>query len=111
MDTSERLCTEGRDQLTRPGTSAELEEARVAVLGRSSPLTTALRELPRLQPEDRKAAGAALNRVRQELEALFAERRDQLAAAELEHQLAADAVDVTLPGDPIPRGVPHLLTQ
>ena len=44
METSERLRNEGRVQLTRPDTSAGLEEARVAVLGRSSPLTQALRE-------------------------------------------------------------------
>jgi len=111
MDTSERLRNEGREQLTRPTSSAELEEARVAVLGRSSPLTAALRELPSLAPEKRKAAGASLNRVRQELEAVYAERRDVLAGAELEVRLAADAVDVTLPGDPVAIGVPHLLTQ
>jgi phenylalanyl-tRNA synthetase alpha chain len=81
------------------------------VLGRSSVLTQALRELPSLEPAERRERGAELNRVRVALEELHAERRDALAADELDRRLRLDAVDVSLPGDPVPRGVPHLLSK
>jgi phenylalanyl-tRNA synthetase alpha chain len=101
----------GRSRIEAATTSAELEDARVAVLGRGSELTTALRELGTLPPAERGPRGQALNRVRGALEALFSGRRDALATAELNERLRADAVDVTLPGDPVPHGVLHVLTQ
>jgi phenylalanyl-tRNA synthetase alpha chain len=111
MERGDELERRGRERLAAAGTTAELEDARVHVLGRSSALTLALRELSTLPGDERKARGAELNQVRVALERLHAERRDALAAGELERRLQEDAVDVTLPGDPVPRGVPHLLQQ
>jgi phenylalanyl-tRNA synthetase alpha chain len=111
QDVSEQLERDGREQIERASTAAELEDARVAVLGRSSALTGELRGLASLPPEERGPRGASLNRTRQALEALLAERRALLEAAELERRLLEDAVDVTLPGDVVPRGVAHLLSQ
>ena len=106
--TLERL---GRERMTAATTSAELEDARVETLGRGSALTLALRELGQLPPEVRGPRGAELNRVRLALELLHRERADAHAHVELERRLRDDAVDITLPGDPVPRGVQHLLTQ
>ena len=106
--TLERL---GRERLAAARTLAEVEEARVEVLGRSGALTLELRGLGALPAELRGPRGQELNRVRIALEEAFGERQQTLGAAELEQRLRDDAVDVTLPGDPIPRGVPHLLSQ
>ncbi len=106
----ERIAAEGREAIGRTATSAELEEARVAILGRSAPLTLALRGVGSLPPEERGAAGKALNDVRRALEAELAARAAVLADEELEARLASDAVDVTLPGRPLGEGRLHLLT-
>src|SRR4051812_26919632 len=111
MEDAASLERQGREQLERATSAAELEDARVEALGRSSALTLALRELGVLPSELRGARGQELNRVRGELERLHSQLREQLEARELDVALRAEAVDVTLPGDPVPRGTPHLLTQ
>jgi phenylalanyl-tRNA synthetase alpha chain len=111
MEDAASLELQGREQLERATTAAELEDARVEALGRSSALTLALRELGALPAELRGARGQELNRVRGELERLHGQLRERLEARELDAALRAEAVDVTLPGDPVPRGTAHLLTQ
>ena len=86
-------------------TLAELDEARVAYLGRKSPLKLALRDV-----RDRDS-GMALNAARQAIEAAVAAKQEELERAELEQRLATERVDVTLPGTPHPRGHLHLITQ
>jgi phenylalanyl-tRNA synthetase alpha chain len=87
-------------------TSAELEELRVGYLGRKAELTAVLRGISELPEAQRGEVGGAANRARKELEALLEERAGQLDASELESRLAADRLDVTLPGAP-PRPVGH----
>ena len=92
-------------------TVAELDEARVRYLGRSSELKLALREV-----RDRET-GMALNAVREALEAAFAARQEELERAELSERLATERVDVTLPAELLgtvrvrPRGSLHPTTQ
>jgi phenylalanyl-tRNA synthetase alpha chain len=91
-------------------TLAELEDARVRYLGRSSELKLALREV-----RDRET-GMALNAVREAIEAAFAARQEELERAELEERLASERVDVTLPAELLgdvrvrPRGTLHPTT-
>jgi len=92
--------------------TAELEELRVRYLGRKAELTGILRGIGELPPERRGEVGGAANRARKELEALLEERAARLEAAELDARLAADRVDVTLPGaPPRPVGHPHLIAR
>jgi phenylalanyl-tRNA synthetase alpha chain len=86
-------------------TLGELDEARVAYLGRKSELKLALRDV-----RDRES-GMALNAVREAIEAAVEARQEELERAELEQRLATERVDVTLPGTPHPRGHLHLITQ
>ena len=76
-------------------------------LGRKAELTTMLRSIKDLPPEQRGPVGKGGNEVKQALEALLDERTAALAGSELDEQLRADAIDVTLPGDP-PRAAGHL---
>jgi phenylalanyl-tRNA synthetase alpha chain len=85
--------------------AAELEEARVRYLGRKSELAQALRRV-----RDREA-GMLLNGIRQRLEAAVGDRERSLADEELERRLREEVVDVTLPGEELPVGHLHPITQ
>ena len=89
-----------------------LEALRVRFLGRKSELTAILRAISGLEPSERGSVGAAANRARRELEDELGARREQLEAAAIERALAADSIDVTLPGTPpVAAGHLHLLTR
>ncbi|HWC25430.1 MAG TPA: phenylalanine--tRNA ligase subunit alpha, partial [Solirubrobacteraceae bacterium] len=106
-----QLREEAEAAIAAAATSAELEELRVRYLGRKAELPNILRGIASLPPEQRGPTGRAANEVRQALEALIAQRGEQLAAGELEERLRRDVVDVTLPGaPPQPVGHLHLLT-
>ncbi len=105
------LRAEAEAAIAGATTSAELEEQRVRYLGRKAELPNALRTIADLEPEQRGPTGKAANQARQALEALIAQRAQQLDASELERRLETDRVDVTLPGSPPqPVGRHHLLT-
>jgi phenylalanyl-tRNA synthetase alpha chain len=82
---------------------ARLEEAKARYLGKEGVLTAELKGLGKLPPEERRNAGAAINGAKERIEAALQERREALKSAALDAQLAAEALDVTLPG----RGCGH----
>jgi len=107
----EQLRAEGERAVAGAATTAALEEARVRHLGRRAELPNLLRGVAELPPDQRGAVGKAANEARRALEDQIAARARELEAAELDARLAADRVDVTLPGDPPqPTGRLHLLT-
>src|SRR3954451_23932038 len=93
-----------------PGTN-ELEDVRVRFLGRKAELPNLLRGVAQLPPAERGVVGRAANEARKALEEAIAARAAELEAGELDAQLAADVVDVTLPGSPaLAPGRLHLIT-
>ena len=84
-----------------------LEALELDVLGRKGRLTTILRGIGGLPPEDRPRVGAVANVVRQAVEAALAERGAVLRSSALETRLRNETIDVTLPGRPIRRGTLH----
>jgi phenylalanyl-tRNA synthetase alpha chain len=107
----DQLRNEAEQAIVSAGSSAELEELRVRYLGRRAELPQMLREVAKLEPEQRAAVGKAANETRQALERQIEQRGAELAGSELEQQLATDAVDVTLPGaPPQPLGRLHVIT-
>src|SRR5438093_9825768 len=86
---------------------ADLEDAETMALGRKAPMSALKRELGGLAEEDRRTLGRLLNQAREAIEAAIAGRREMLAAREEQVALAADRVDVTLPGRPHEPGHPH----
>lgn len=90
---------------------AALEALRIAVLGRQGRLTLLMRGLGKLAPEERRARGAAYNRLKDEIVEAIAKRRDVLDAAALSSGLAAERVDVTLPPPPEPAGSIHSINR
>ncbi len=77
---------------------AALDAVRVAYLGKKGEITSRLKTLGQLPPEERSAAGQEINQAKQAVQERLNDRRQTLEAAALEARLAADAVDVTLPG-------------
>ena len=90
-------------------TSAELDQVRVAVIGKAGTLTGYLRSMGQVPKEERAAVGKAVNEARVAVEEALAERKAVLDAAELEAAIDAAAVDVTLPGRAQQMGTRHLI--
>jgi phenylalanyl-tRNA synthetase alpha chain len=112
LDRVEEIAAEATAAIEAAPGTAELEGLRVRFLGRKAELTAILRGIAELPAEERGKVGAAANRVRGELEALISSRAEALDAGEMESRLAADRVDVTLPGaPPRPVGQIHLITR
>jgi phenylalanyl-tRNA synthetase alpha chain len=110
-DRTAELRDQGEAAIAAATSTAELEQVRVAHLGRKAELPNLLRGVAALPPEERGPAGRAANEARKALEAALATRLQELERAELDAALAADRVDVTLPGSPaVPLGHLHLLT-
>ena len=107
VDRIEELKTEALSALAEAGTSGDLETLRVRYLGRSADLTEIKKGIRDLPAEDRKAVGGASNRATREIEAALAERLAGVEASEREERLRAEAVDVSLPGVPYPKGSLH----
>jgi len=78
--------------------AAELENAKARYLGKEGSLTGLLKGLGKLSAEERPAAGARINQVKQQIEAALQSRRDALQNQALQLKLAAESLDVTLPG-------------
>ena len=98
MNDLDLLVQQARAAFDAAPTAAELENAKARFLGKSGSLTELLKGLAALAPEAKKARGAEINQAKQQVEALLSGARERLAQAELEAQLRAEALDVTLPG-------------
>lgn len=85
----------------------QLEQLRVDYLGKKGALTAVLKGLSQLTPEERPAAGAKVNEVKAELQALINERKAALEAEALEAQLASESIDVTAPARGVSSGGLH----
>lgn len=112
IDAITELRDAGLARIAGARTSAELEQLRIALLGRKAELPNLLRGVAELAPEQRGPVGRVANEARGSLEAALEAAGDRIAAAELEARLLSDRIDITLPADPLPRpGRLHLLTQ
>ena len=91
-------------------TAAELENAKARFLGKSGRITEQLKALAALAPDEKKARGALVNAAKQQIETALSVAREALAETELQSQLRAQALDVTLPGRRAGAGGLHPIT-
>ena len=111
MENLEPLATEARDAIAAAADGAALEQLRVDYLGKKGQITALLKGLGKLSPEERPAAGARINVVKQELQELIGTRKSHLESAAVEARLAAETIDVTLPGRGQSTGGVHPVTR
>src|SRR3974377_557523 len=99
--------------ITAAGHDAALEGSRVAGLGKNGTITSLLKTLGTLPPEQRKSQGPLVNGMKDRVNAALAERREAFKAAALEARLNTESVDVTLPVREAPAeiGRVHPITQ
>jgi len=99
------------EDLARARTSQELEQVRLKYLGKKGILTQLLRSMPSLPSADRPVVGREANAAKAEIEAEVARRLAATRAEERSARLAAERIDLTLPGRRPPLGGVHPLTR
>ncbi|HEX2728809.1 MAG TPA: phenylalanine--tRNA ligase subunit alpha [Rubrobacteraceae bacterium] len=103
----EDLKSEALAAVMSARSTSDLEGIRVRYLGRSAELTEIKKSIGTLSPDQRKEIGGVANRVSRAIETSISERLRELSVSEREERLRAEAVDVTLPGVPVPKGNLH----
>ncbi len=98
MNHLDQLVQQATADFAAAADGAQLEQAKARYLGKSGSLTEQLKALGKLAAEERREAGAAINRAKGAIESALEARRQALREAALLEQLAAEALDVTLPG-------------
>ena len=98
MNDLDALVDSARSGFEAATTPSELENEKARFLGKSGRLTELMKGLSALGVEDKKTRGAAINQAKQAIEGALGARRMALADLELQSQLKAEALDVTLPG-------------
>ena len=98
MNELDSLVASAQSLFAQSATPADLENAKAQYLGKSGRITELMKGLAALSVEDKKTRGAVINQAKQAIEAALNQRRQDLADAELQAQLKAEALDVTLPG-------------
>ncbi|WP_295532253.1 phenylalanine--tRNA ligase subunit alpha [uncultured Pseudacidovorax sp.] len=98
MNELDTLVDQARAAFAGARAPAELENAKAQFLGKSGRVTELMKGMAQLPVDEKKTRGAAINMAKQAIEAALNARRQALADAELNAQLQAEALDVTLPG-------------
>jgi phenylalanyl-tRNA synthetase alpha chain len=111
MDDLESRAAQARADIDKADTLEVLDALRVGLLGKSGIVTAALKSLGALAPDERKARGAEVNTVKQALADALAARKQQLEQVELDHRLASEKLDISLPGRDGERGGIHPITR
>jgi len=111
MDNLASLRDEVLEAVNAAVTVAELDEVRVAALGKKGRITGMMKELGSLDPDARRERGQALNVVKDELAAVIDARKQGLEDAALNARLIAESADVTLPARPDAQGTIHPISQ
>lgn len=91
------LLEKAKEEITKQTSSASLDEVRVKYLGKAGIITTEMKKLGSLAPEDRKEAGQAINKVKKELEEIITSKKENLELEEINKKLDSEKLDVTLP--------------
>ncbi|TAL83502.1 MAG: phenylalanine--tRNA ligase subunit alpha [Rhodanobacter sp.] len=111
MDDLESRASQALADIENTETLDGLDALRVGLLGKSGIVTAALKSLGALAPDQRKARGAEVNRVKERLAAALAARKQAMEHVELERRLASETLDITLPGRNGERGGIHPVTH
>ena len=98
MENVNRIVAEGIAAVEAAQDFNALEQIKARYLGKTGELTGLLKTLGQMSPEERKTIGAHINECKNQFQTAFNSKRDALNEAKLQAQLAAEALDITLPG-------------
>lgn len=98
-------------EIAASGDRKTLQAVRVRYLGKKGLLTAELKSLSSLPPGERRQRGQQLNQLKEQLEAAIEAKSEGFRQTELQAQLSAGSLDVTLPGLRFPPGNTHVLSQ
>lgn len=105
------ILQEATIALAGVATLPELDQVKALFLGKSGSLTQQLKALGKLSLDEKKTTGAAINIVKAQLETLIDDAKTRILNVELATKLAAEAIDVTLPGSTSGMGGLHPVTR
>jgi phenylalanyl-tRNA synthetase alpha chain len=105
-----QLQLEALEKIQTANDLKSLNDIRVSYLGKKGPITEALRGMGKLSAEERPLMGALANEVRESIATSIAAKQEGLEEAAVEEKLAAETIDVTLPGSPVRSGNHHPIT-
>ena len=111
MENPDHTVALAKNELASVNSMTELDEVRVRFLGKQGLLTEQLKGLGRLPADERPAAGRLINEVKAQVQGALDARRAALERELLDQRLAAERVDVTLPGRREDRGSLHPITR
>ncbi|HHQ4707536.1 TPA: phenylalanine--tRNA ligase subunit alpha [Aeromonas veronii] len=111
MQQLEEVVGQARAEIEGVSDIATLDEIRVKYLGKKGFFTEQMKGLGALSAEERPAAGAVINQAKQQVQDALNERREALEIAVLNQKLAAETIDVSLPGRRIENGGLHPVTR
>jgi phenylalanyl-tRNA synthetase alpha chain len=111
MSDIQAIQTRLADDIAAAADLDAIEALRVSALGKAGTITALLKTLGGMTPEERQAKGPEIHGLRETVTAALAARKAALDAAALNVKLAAEAVDMSLPAEPAPRGSVHPVSQ
>ncbi len=111
MQNLDHIVAEALAEFAALNQMTELEQAKARYLGKTGLLTEQMKQLGKISAEQRPAAGALINQAKEQIQQALETCRDALRQAELDSQLAADTLDVTLPGRGQGSGGLHPVTR
>ncbi len=107
MQDLSQIVSEAKAAFAAAATPAALEDAKAKFLGKTGSITALMKGLSKLSHEEKREMGQALGVTKRAIEEALEARRDELANEKLAARLAAEALDVTLPGRKYPQGGIH----
>ncbi len=110
MDKLDHIVEEAVSAFAAVSDAAQLEQVKARYLGKTGALTERLKALGKLPAEERRTAGAEINKAKTAVESALEARREALREERLLAQLASEALDVTLPGRGTGQGGLHPIT-
>ena len=107
MDQLNQLIDQAKKDFASCSKLAELDHIKSKFLGKSGPITEAMKSLASLSPEEKPKKGAEINQVKKQIESLLETRKEEISNLELNEKLETEKIDVTLPSRPKMKGSLH----
>ena len=107
MDQLNQLIDQAKKDFASCSKLAELDHIKSKFLGKSGPITEAMKSLASLSPEEKPKKGAEINQVKKQIETLLETRKEEISNLELNEKLEKEKIDVTLPSRPKMKGSLH----